>query len=117
MNALGVASSEQLGIGIDPALHNRLDTHYYTFRFLGIAVGSLVGTVAWAGGGWSAVAGCGRRRHGGRADRRCPAGASPVRFDHMSCARKWGARHEGAIRTPELNARVCATGWPTSWRA
>ncbi|WP_392839616.1 hypothetical protein [Streptomyces sp. LN500] len=59
MNALGVASSEQLGIGIDPALHNRLDTHYYTFRFLGIAVGSLVGTVAWAGGGWSAVVGAG----------------------------------------------------------
>ncbi|WP_406309346.1 MFS transporter [Streptomyces sp. NBC_00623] len=44
---------------LDPALHNRLNTLYFTFRFLGIAVGSLVGTVAWAGGGWSAVAGTG----------------------------------------------------------
>ncbi|MFD5062724.1 hypothetical protein [Streptomyces sp. NPDC058394] len=44
---------------LDPALHNRLNTLYFTFRILGIAVGSLVGTVAWVGGGWSAVAGTG----------------------------------------------------------
>ncbi|MFC8231869.1 hypothetical protein [Streptomyces sp. NPDC057284] len=55
MDAPGVAWSEQLGIGIDPALHNRLDTPYFTFRFLGMAVGLLVGTVAWAGGDGSAV--------------------------------------------------------------
>ncbi|MET8515757.1 MULTISPECIES: hypothetical protein [unclassified Streptomyces] len=41
-------------------MHSRLNTLYFTFRFLlGIAVGSLVGTVAWAGGGWSAGAGTG----------------------------------------------------------
>ncbi|MFD9423019.1 MULTISPECIES: MFS transporter [unclassified Streptomyces] len=39
----------------DPAVHNRLNTLYFTLRFLGIAVGSLAGTLAWAGGGWSAV--------------------------------------------------------------
>ncbi|MGW3921974.1 hypothetical protein [Streptomyces sp. NPDC005093] len=35
---------------LDPALHNRLDTLYFTFRFLGNAAGSLAGAVAWAGG-------------------------------------------------------------------
>ncbi|MGW3690889.1 MFS transporter [Streptomyces sp. NPDC005125] len=44
---------------LDPALHNRLNMLYFTFRFLGIAVGSLVGTVVWVGGGWPAVAGTG----------------------------------------------------------
>jgi predicted MFS family arabinose efflux permease len=41
---------------LDPAVHNRLNTLYFTFRFVGIAAGSLVGTLAWAGGGWAAVA-------------------------------------------------------------
>ncbi|MFE9864381.1 hypothetical protein ACFYPZ_16855 [Streptomyces sp. NPDC005506] len=52
----GCCVAEQLGIGIDPALHNRFDTPYITFRFLGIAVGLLVGTVARAGGDGSAGA-------------------------------------------------------------
>ncbi|MFD7945107.1 hypothetical protein [Streptomyces sp. NPDC059744] len=32
---------------------------HFTFGLLGMAVGSLVGTAAWVGGGWSAVAGTG----------------------------------------------------------
>lgn len=40
---------------LDSALHNRLNTLYFTLRFLGIACGSLLGSLAWAGGGWSAV--------------------------------------------------------------
>ncbi|MEE1742809.1 MFS transporter [Streptomyces sp. BE147] len=39
----------------DPAVHSRLNTLYFTLRFLGIAVGSLLGTLAWAGGGWAGV--------------------------------------------------------------
>ncbi|MFE6892598.1 MFS transporter [Streptomyces sp. NPDC057694] len=39
---------------LDPALHSRLNTLYFTLRFLGIAVGSLCGTAAWSGG-WTAV--------------------------------------------------------------
>ncbi|MCB5912106.1 MFS transporter [Streptomyces pinistramenti] len=40
---------------LDPAIHNRLNTLYFTFRFLGIALGSLCGTLAWTAGGWPAV--------------------------------------------------------------
>ncbi|WP_326625581.1 MULTISPECIES: hypothetical protein [unclassified Streptomyces] len=42
-----------------PALHNRLNTLHFTFRFLGMTVGSLVGKVVWAGGGCSPAAGAG----------------------------------------------------------
>ncbi|MYW67037.1 MFS transporter [Streptomyces sp. SID8379] len=41
--------------GLDPALHSRLNTLYFTLRFLGIAVGSLCGTLGWGHGGWTAV--------------------------------------------------------------
>ncbi|WP_234370952.1 MFS transporter [Streptomyces sp. XY431] len=44
---------------LDPALHSRLNTCWFTLRFLGIALGSLVGSVAWARGGWPAVVGVG----------------------------------------------------------
>ncbi|MFH8343805.1 MFS transporter [Streptomyces sp. NPDC018045] len=49
------AASQTALFGLDPAVHSRLNTLYFTLRFLGIAVGSLVGTVAWSGGGWPAV--------------------------------------------------------------
>ncbi|WP_234345729.1 MFS transporter [Streptomyces sp. NRRL F-5755] len=49
------AASQTSLFGLDPALHSRLNTLYFTLRFLGIAVGSLAGTVAWSGGGWPAV--------------------------------------------------------------
>ncbi|GGM32708.1 MFS transporter [Longimycelium tulufanense] len=42
--------------GLDQGFHNRLNTLYFTLRFLGIASGSLVGSLAWAAGGWSTVA-------------------------------------------------------------
>lgn len=35
--------------------HSRLNTCYFTLRFLGIAVGSLAGSLAWPHGGWPAV--------------------------------------------------------------
>ncbi|WP_204076298.1 MFS transporter [Planotetraspora phitsanulokensis] len=44
---------------LDPAAHNRLNTLYFTLRFLGIALGSLLGSLAWAGGAWPAVVGTG----------------------------------------------------------
>ncbi|WP_406193068.1 MFS transporter [Kitasatospora sp. NBC_01560] len=44
---------------LDPAVHSRLNTCYFTLRFLGIALGSLAGSLAWAHGGWPAVAGVG----------------------------------------------------------
>jgi predicted MFS family arabinose efflux permease len=37
------------------ALHSRLNTCYFTLRFLGIGLGSLAGSLAWAHGGWPAV--------------------------------------------------------------
>ncbi|MFH9420816.1 MFS transporter [Streptomyces sp. NPDC017529] len=49
------AASQAALFGLDPAVHSRLNTLYFTLRFLGIGVGSLVGTVAWSGGGWPAV--------------------------------------------------------------
>ncbi|KOG86127.1 MFS transporter [Streptomyces varsoviensis] len=41
---------------LDKSTHNRLNTLYFTLRFLGIAIGSLAGSLAWGNGGWSAVA-------------------------------------------------------------
>lgn len=40
-------------------LHSRLNTLYFGFRFLGIGLGSLLGSICWQFGGWSAVAGLG----------------------------------------------------------
>ncbi|MGW1893573.1 hypothetical protein ACWCP6_25485 [Streptomyces sp. NPDC002004] len=40
---------------LDREAHSRLNTLYFTFRFLGIACGSLAGTVAWSRGGGPAV--------------------------------------------------------------
>ncbi|MGF1430037.1 MFS transporter [Kitasatospora sp. LaBMicrA B282] len=42
-----------------PALHSRLNTCYFALRFLGIATGSLLGSLAWSHGGWPAVAAVG----------------------------------------------------------
>lgn len=39
--------------------HNRLNTCYFTCRFLGIATGSLAGSLTWSAGGWPAVAALG----------------------------------------------------------
>ncbi|MFF7638417.1 MFS transporter [Kitasatospora sp. NPDC008050] len=36
-------------------LHSRLNTCYFTLRFLGIALGSLAGSLAWQHGGWPVV--------------------------------------------------------------
>ncbi|MFD9063609.1 MFS transporter [Kitasatospora purpeofusca] len=44
---------------LDPALHSRLNTCWFTLRFLGIALGSLGGSFAWAHGGWPVVAAVG----------------------------------------------------------
>ena len=41
---------------LDHTAHSRLNTVYFTLRFLGIAVGSLAGSLAWSRGGWPAVA-------------------------------------------------------------
>ncbi|GCD37722.1 putative permease [Streptomyces chrestomyceticus JCM 4735] len=49
------AASQTSLFSLDPAVHSRLNTLYFTLRFSGIAVGSLAGTVAWSGGGWPAV--------------------------------------------------------------
>ncbi|WP_246214185.1 MFS transporter [Kitasatospora viridis] len=40
---------------LDPGAHSRLNTCYFTLRFAGIAVGSTLGSIAWATGGWPAV--------------------------------------------------------------
>ncbi|MWK38099.1 MFS transporter [Actinomadura sp. J1-007] len=53
------AASQTVLLAGDPAAHNRLNTLYFTLRFLGIALGSLLGSVAWARGGWPAVAAVG----------------------------------------------------------
>lgn len=55
----GQAVSQTVLFTLDPRIHNRLNTLYFTFRFLGIALGSLVGSLAWAAGGWPAVVGAG----------------------------------------------------------
>ena len=44
---------------LEPAVHSRLNTLYFTQRFAGIALGSLAGSLAWAAGGWAAVAALG----------------------------------------------------------
>ncbi|MFE2375319.1 MFS transporter [Streptomyces sp. NPDC059398] len=51
----GQAVSQTVLFTLEPRIHSRLNTLYFTFRFLGIALGSLVGSLAWAGGGWPAV--------------------------------------------------------------
>lgn len=49
------AVSQTALFALDPAAHSRLNTLWFTLRFLGIALGSLAGTLAWAAGGWPAV--------------------------------------------------------------
>ncbi|MFJ9128031.1 MFS transporter [Streptomyces sp. NPDC102340] len=51
----GQAVCQTVLFTLDPAVHSRLNTVYFTLRFLGIALGSLVGTVAWGAGGWPGV--------------------------------------------------------------
>ncbi|WP_052863196.1 MFS transporter [Streptomyces niger] len=51
----GQAVCQTVLFTLDPALHSRLNTVYFTLRFLGIALGSLAGTLAWPAGGWPAV--------------------------------------------------------------
>ncbi|MFI9027875.1 MFS transporter [Streptomyces sp. NPDC053560] len=55
----GQAVCQTVLFTLDPAAHSRLNTLYFTLRFLGIALGSLAGTLAWAAGGWPAVVGTG----------------------------------------------------------
>jgi predicted MFS family arabinose efflux permease len=55
----GQAASQTALFTLDPATHNRLNTLYFTLRFLGIALGSLAGSLAWSAGGWPAVVGTG----------------------------------------------------------
>ncbi|MGW2601502.1 MFS transporter [Streptomyces klenkii] len=40
---------------LDAGQHSRLNTLYFTTRFLGIATGSLIGSQIWNAGGWYAV--------------------------------------------------------------
>lgn len=51
----GQAVCQTVLFALDPAAHSRLNTLYFTLRFLGIALGSLAGTLAWTAGGWPAV--------------------------------------------------------------
>ncbi|MGD6757054.1 MFS transporter [Streptomyces sp. BH105] len=51
----GQAVCQTVLFTLDPAVHSRLNTVYFTLRFLGIGLGSLVGTVAWGAGGWPGV--------------------------------------------------------------
>ncbi|MGW0686800.1 MFS transporter [Streptomyces sp. NPDC002754] len=51
----GQAVCQTVLFALDPAVHSRINTVYFTLRFLGIALGSLLGTVAWAAGGWPGV--------------------------------------------------------------
>lgn len=51
----GQAVCQTVLFTLDPAVHSRLNTVYFTLRFLGIALGSLLGTAAWGAGGWTAV--------------------------------------------------------------
>ncbi|MGW7518483.1 MFS transporter [Streptomyces sp. NPDC054796] len=53
------AVNQTLLFTLDPALHNRLNTLYFTLRFAGIATGSLIGPLVWSGSGWAAVVGTG----------------------------------------------------------
>ncbi|NSC25306.1 MFS transporter [Streptomyces albus subsp. chlorinus] len=57
------AVSQTVLFTLDGALHSRLNTAYFTCRFLGIATGSLAGSAAWTAAGWPAVVavgvGCG----------------------------------------------------------
>ncbi|MER7027028.1 MULTISPECIES: MFS transporter [Streptomyces] len=51
----GQAATQTVLFRLDAAAHNRLNTLYFTLRFLGIAAGSLCGALAWTAGGWPAV--------------------------------------------------------------
>ncbi len=51
----GQAATQTVLFRLDTALHNRLNTLYFTLRFLGIAAGSLCGALAWTAGGWPVV--------------------------------------------------------------
>ncbi|WP_405745808.1 MFS transporter [Streptomyces sp. NBC_01525] len=51
----GQATTQTVLFRLDAAQHNRLNTLYFTLRFLGIAAGSLCGALAWTAGGWPAV--------------------------------------------------------------
>lgn len=51
----GQAVCQTVLFTLPPAVHSRLNTVYFTLRFLGIALGSLAGTLAWSAGGWPAV--------------------------------------------------------------
>ncbi|GAA2748835.1 MFS transporter [Kitasatospora cinereorecta] len=50
---------QQALFALRPAMRSRLNACYFTLRFLGIAAGSFVGTLAWQAAGWSGVAGTG----------------------------------------------------------
>ncbi|MFE9381801.1 MFS transporter [Streptomyces sp. NPDC007025] len=49
------AASQTVLFTLDRGLHSRLNTVWFTARFLGIALGSLAGSLAWAAGAWPAV--------------------------------------------------------------
>ena len=49
------AASQTLLFALPASCHSRLNTLYFTLRFLGIALGSLAGSLAWTHGGWPAV--------------------------------------------------------------
>ncbi|MFZ3565489.1 MFS transporter [Streptomyces sp. BH097] len=51
----GQAVCQTVLFTLDPAVHSRLNTVYFTLRFLGIGLGSLAGTLAWGAGGWPGV--------------------------------------------------------------
>ncbi|MFD7903833.1 MFS transporter [Kitasatospora sp. NPDC059747] len=50
---------QRILFALRPAMRSRLNACYFTLRFLGIAVGSFAGTLAWRYGGWGAVAAVG----------------------------------------------------------
>ncbi|MEU3190449.1 MFS transporter [Streptomyces sp. NPDC006992] len=49
------AASQTVLFTLDRSLHSRLNTVWFTSRFLGIALGSLAGSLAWTTGAWPAV--------------------------------------------------------------
>ncbi|WP_027759217.1 MFS transporter [Streptomyces sp. AA1529] len=49
------AASQTVLFTLDRGLHSRLNTVWFTARFVGIALGSLAGSLAWAAGAWPAV--------------------------------------------------------------
>ncbi|MFI7243431.1 MFS transporter [Streptomyces qinglanensis] len=49
------AASQTVLFTLDRGLHSRLNTVWFTARFLGIALGSRAGSLAWAASAWPAV--------------------------------------------------------------